>query len=297
MEAHEATPDRAVLAIIGGGFCGTLAAIRLLDRTPGVGLPAGSCVVLVEPGVPGQGLAYRSGPDHWLLNVPANRMSAFTEAPGDFLEYARNLDPQVSGDDFLPRALYGRYLADRLHEAVRRAASRLEFEHLDARAVDIEELADSGDSPRTQVRLQLSNGTSLVADRVLLAIGNRPASASICPDDEGLIHSPWTTQWIDDLPQDNAQVVLIGTGLTMVDLTLSVAAARPNARIVAISRHGLLPRPQLRSRKAIESSAFGTRSALQRGPCICACGACVAPSRWRHAAAKTGAIRSSTRAR
>jgi uncharacterized NAD(P)/FAD-binding protein YdhS len=81
----------ATVAIIGGGFCGTLAAIRLLTaaRRGGSSLPLGSRVILIEPARPGQGLAYRRGPDFWRLNVPAERMSAFAERPDDFLRWAR----------------------------------------------------------------------------------------------------------------------------------------------------------------------------------------------------------------
>ena len=37
-------------------------------------------------------------------------------------------------------------------------------------------------------------------------------------------------------------VVILGTGLTMVDLAIAITASKPDAVIHAISRHGLLPR-------------------------------------------------------
>ena len=76
------------VAIIGGGFSGTVAAIRLLtsSQNGGPSLPFGSRIVLIEPARAGEGLAYRAGPDYWRLNVPAERMSAFPEWPDDLIE-------------------------------------------------------------------------------------------------------------------------------------------------------------------------------------------------------------------
>src|SRR5687767_5509231 len=91
--------SNATVAIIGGGFSGTVAAIRLLSspQRGGPSLPFGSKVVLVEPGRAGEGLAYRAGPDYWRLNVPAERMSAFPERPDDFLAFALARNPLVPG--------------------------------------------------------------------------------------------------------------------------------------------------------------------------------------------------------
>ena len=93
----------STVAIIGGGFSCTVAAIRLLtsSQNGGPSLPFGSRIVLIEPARAGEGLAYRAGPDYWRLNVPAERMSAFPEWPDDFLSWARARNPMVSGSDFL----------------------------------------------------------------------------------------------------------------------------------------------------------------------------------------------------
>ena len=127
------------VAIIGGGFSGTVAAIRLLtsSQNGGPSLPFGSRVVLIESGRPGQGLAFRQGPEFWRLNVPAAKMSAFDERPADFVEWARLRDADASGDDFLPRAWYGEYLADRLAHAKQRSPRWLRFEHVRARATGL----------------------------------------------------------------------------------------------------------------------------------------------------------------
>src|SRR5262245_39081582 len=92
-----------VIAIVGAGFCGALSAVRLL-RTQ---LRAGSRILLIDPSAEfGRGLAYRRGPGHWRLNVPVERMSAFEEAPRDFVEWAHTRDSSVAPGDYLPRSIY-----------------------------------------------------------------------------------------------------------------------------------------------------------------------------------------------
>jgi uncharacterized NAD(P)/FAD-binding protein YdhS len=110
----------ATIAIVGGGFCGTLAAIRLLrDSLQGaVSLLSPARVILIDPDAAGRGFAYRAGPDHWRLNTPAGRMSAFAEQPLDFFEWAHQRDASVDAGDFLPRSWYGDYLAARLASSI-----------------------------------------------------------------------------------------------------------------------------------------------------------------------------------
>ena len=223
------------VAIIGGGFSGTVAAIRLLTATRhgSSSLPFGSRVVLVEPGRAGEGLAYRAGPDIWRLNVPADRMSAFPERPGDFLEWAQARNPLVSGGDFLPRAWYGDYLAERLDLARRRSPRWLSFVRVRERATGI-------DVAHGSARIALSNGETLEADRVLLTLGNSPTAGPLRNAPQ-VVDDAWDLRWMDKLPTYVPRVLLVGTGLTMIDQMLAIAQRRPDARVMAISRHGLLP--------------------------------------------------------
>ena len=225
------------VAIIGGGFCGTLAAIRLLTagKRGDASLPFGSRIVLIEPTRPGQGLAYRAGPDYWRLNVPAAKMSAFAGRPADFFEWAHARDPQVQPGDYLPRAWYGEYLADRLALAKQRSPRWLKFEHVRARATGLG--VDDG-----LATITLSNGSVIEADRVLLALGNSPTAGPV-PDAPDAVADAWNLDWMESLPTYVPRVLLVGTGLTMIDIALDIAEKRPDARVLAISRHGLLPRP------------------------------------------------------
>jgi uncharacterized NAD(P)/FAD-binding protein YdhS len=253
---------KTTVAIVGGGFCGTLAAIRLLTaaRRGGTSLPLGSRIVLIEPARPGQGLAYRRGPDFWRLNVPAERMSAFTERPDDFLRWARARDSEVAPGDFLPRAWYGDYLADRLALAQQRSPRWLQIEHILDRATGLS--VDDGIA-----RIKLSDGEILEADRVLLALGNSSNAGPVSGLGVGeVVANAWNLTWIEKLPTYVPRVLLIGSGLTMIDIALAVAEQRPDTRMLAISRHGLLPQPHAESHGVDPSAKFDAAALLAHGP-------------------------------
>jgi uncharacterized NAD(P)/FAD-binding protein YdhS len=163
-------------------------------------------------------------------------MSAFSARPADFLEWARRRHPEADGEDYLPRAWYGDYLADRLEEA--RARSAHAFQHIPARVTGLMPAADGA-------HLVLDDGSALVAGKVLLALGNSPQSGAVAgADPEHVASNPWEHDWLDALPRRDARVLLIGSGLTMIDIALHIAATRPQARMLAVSRHGWLPRTQ-----------------------------------------------------
>jgi uncharacterized NAD(P)/FAD-binding protein YdhS len=249
----------STVAIIGGGFSGTVAAIRLLSspRRGGPSLPFGSKVVLVEPGRAGEGLAYRSGPDYWRLNVPAEKMSAFPERPDDFLAFALARNPLVTGGDFLPRSWYGDYLSDRLEAARRRSPRWLSFERVRARATAI-------DVARSSARIWLTDGAVIDADRVLLALGNSPAAGPLAGA-AGVVDDAWNLRWMERLPTYVPRVLLVGTGLTMIDVALAISDRRPDARMTAISRHGLLPQPHEDGTHR-PATKFDATALLGRGP-------------------------------
>ena len=88
---------RPSIAIVGAGFSGTLLALHLLRRCP----PTVRVALIERNGAFGRGQAYASGNPNHLLNVPAGRMSAFNDRPGDFLEWLRR---QVAPGAVLPSA-------------------------------------------------------------------------------------------------------------------------------------------------------------------------------------------------
>lgn len=221
------------VAIVGGGFSGTLLAVNLLRHD-------GPRATLIERRAhTARGVAYSAAhPDH-LLNVRAENMSALPDDPEHFVRWLEEHRPGVGG--FVPRLVYGDYLDDLLAETMARAPGRLEV--VQAEAVDV--AVESGG-----VRLALTDGTRLAADSAVLAPGNLPPITPGGIDPAALpegsyVTDPWHGDILSGLGADDTLLVL-GTGLTMVDVALLLGARGFAGRIVALSRHGLVPRPHAR---------------------------------------------------
>jgi uncharacterized NAD(P)/FAD-binding protein YdhS len=214
-------PQRAdSVAIIGGGASGVLTAVHLLRTAPGP-----MRMVMIEPRAElGEGIAYSTTDLGHLLNVRAGCLSALPDEPDNFTAWVRQYT-MADDQSFLPRAWYGKYLRSLLGRV----------EHIRARAVQI--------SPRgAGVQAVLSDGTRHTVDRVVLASGSSP---SVWPEGLGgdarwWIEDPWVPGVLAGLDRDEP-VLLVGTGLTAVDVALSLQVAG-HRQILATSRHGLLPR-------------------------------------------------------
>jgi uncharacterized NAD(P)/FAD-binding protein YdhS len=223
--------DGPQIAIVGAGASGTLAAVHLLRA-------GGARVTLIDPAGHGLGLAYSTREAHHLLNVPACSMSGLDGEGDDLLEWCRGRGLPAAPEDYLPRQLYGVYLQQLLMRFADRGRLRL----LRARVEDLHE------EPRTDnVRLTLSGGRSLSADAAILALGNpSPAPLGWVPAECApmLVSDPWAPAAMRRIAAAG-QVAILGSGLTAVDVALSVTAANPQARVTAVSRNGWLPRTQL----------------------------------------------------
>src|ERR1700681_2245997 len=86
---------KTTVAVIGAGFSGTLLALHLLRHCP-----SGTRIHLIEKNSRfGRGLAYSTGNPNHLLNVPAGRMSAFSDRPHDFVDWLRTWRPGDAAAD------------------------------------------------------------------------------------------------------------------------------------------------------------------------------------------------------
>jgi uncharacterized NAD(P)/FAD-binding protein YdhS len=219
--------ERPTVAIVGGGASGILSAIHLLRRRAPVR------IVLVEerPRL-GRGVAYSTTCDAHLLNVPAAGMSAYPDEPRHFLHWARERQPDAHAGAFLPRRLYGEYLEWGLHEEIGLARRRTPFTAVQGRVVGL--AAGPGGAG-----LRLADGEAIWASQVVLALGNSAGPGSGGAE-YGLIRDAWQPNAVAGLPPGRP-VVLIGTGLTAVDVILSLEDAGFDGPIHAVSRRGLLP--------------------------------------------------------
>ncbi len=231
-------PDGPV-AIIGGGLAGTVFALKLKAARP-----RADVVLIDEARRPGRGLAYGAcGPGH-LLNVPVSRMETGLEPSfRDWLGQRPALIADAlaeSGDElaaaFVPRALFGAYLAERLAEG--RADGGDGVRVVRGRAVAVHR------GPRPVVVLE--DGRRIEAVSVVLATGNLPPTPPGGPDPwfydtPPFVADPWAADAFDGLDPD-AAVLMVGTGLTMVDIALRLVERGHRGPMLAVSRRGLVPR-------------------------------------------------------
>lgn len=223
----------ATFTLVGGGFSGTVLAVQLLRRLPA----APARIVLVDPAPePGRGVAYARLAYPYLLNVPAGQLSIERTRPNDFVDYAKRTLGAATARDFLPRALYGDYLIERLRLAIQRAPAQVSFEHVRAEAVAVEK------TRRHSWLVTLSSGERIASEAVVLATGHaRPAPLAAA---RGLDRPNDLWEETGAIAPDK-DVLILGTGLTMADAVCRLAQhGDRSGRIMALSRHGLLPQPQ-----------------------------------------------------
>lgn len=239
------------IAIIGGGFCGTLVAAQLMKKGDGK-----QNILLIEKGaVPARGIAYGTLDPFHILNVPANQMGAYPEAPDHFYQWLvehqnawRHGDPafidiELSPHTYVPRHLYGFYLSNLLSEAYLEALDKgVQLELLQDEAVDIQaNLCHT-------LEIVLASGNKVEAQKVVLAVGvpttkNIPSKCT-----QNSFQTPWTLKREHPLQAPHLEhlakettVGIIGSGLTMVDAAVSLLERGFSGKIIAISKEGHLP--------------------------------------------------------
>ena len=233
----------ADILIIGGGLSGTMLAVQLLR------LPGSRSILIVEPRAElGRGEAYSAVEPGHTLNGNAARMSVDPDNPDDLTQW---LSAHIAGGGwpesaaqavpvselFPPRGLFGVYVQQRLAEARSIGAQHgSSLVHLCAEVVDLQADADS-------VQLTLHDGRQVSGAFAVLATGMFPAARTPQKHSSGLNAAaldPWDVNAMR-LLDPHSTVLIIGSGLTMVDAVVSLEQAGHRGPIEVFSRHGLLP--------------------------------------------------------
>ena len=242
MEFHPNRPAREfTVAVIGGGFTGTTLAAQLVRHTD----PSFSVAVIERSGLPGRGMAYGTESNSHLLNVPAKDMSAFPEDREHFLRWAEsNYDGEIEPCSFLPRKEYGRYLGTIFSEAIFSAGKRrLQWIRDEARAISA---IDNG-----KIEIRLGSGARVLAEKVVLALGNFPSSDPSLPgrgtsnlrpshSPDPYFSNPWSATTFEGV-QHLDSILLLGSGLSSVDVAIELRHRGFTGTIHILSRRGLLP--------------------------------------------------------
>jgi uncharacterized NAD(P)/FAD-binding protein YdhS len=226
--------------IVGAGFSGTLVAVHLTRAD------ANLRIALIERGKnAGRGVAYGTTDAKHLLNVRADQMGAFPDDVGHFYRWLQrhqsNLDAagvtDLRPDAFIPRLVFGDYIRDLLREACERSPG-LDLIH--------DEIVDITRENDHTFRLLSREGKELRGAQIALAVGNFPPGTDLGTDKTSdrpwFSNNPYSADTRAELAEPG-DILIIGTGLTSLDVLMSLAPIKKEGKIHILSRRGLFPQP------------------------------------------------------
>jgi uncharacterized NAD(P)/FAD-binding protein YdhS len=235
---------RPTVVVAGAGASGTLTALHLLrtaaSRSTNVE------VLLVDPAPRwARGVAFGTTDEGHLLNVPASGMSALPQDPAHFVSWRARQDPHETADPgaFVSRSQFAHYLDDTLTEALASTDGLVSLRHVRDRVTAIRRTTQGAE-------VVTGNGREVTADAVVVATGLPQVGSGWAPEElrssAFFVDDPWQPGALDVVRRDHAgpsDVLVVGTGLTMVDVvhSLSGAGNRPDRTLHAVSRRGRLP--------------------------------------------------------
>lgn len=224
------------IAIIGGGAAAASLLGELLDRSLS---PPWQVDWYTGGKSPGRGVAYATTSARHLLNVRAASMGLYSSQPGGFLEFARHGGHDVGGKDFLPRRLYGDYLAAEIEQAI--ARGKAHGHEVTIIPADVEAAI-----PEPRGVTIVHGGQSRRMDAAVLATGALPpqpldgVEAATLTSGRYVV-DPWPLLSRPDPAVPPRHVLLIGSGLTAADTVVELAARWPGTRFTLVSVHGRWP--------------------------------------------------------
>ena len=230
------TNSKSSVAIIGGGFCGIMTLVHLINKSK-----APIKIILFNAGYPlAKGIAFDTYTEQHVLNVACSRMSAFPDEPDHFLNWCKSkpnlkLDSDNLGEQYLPRNLYGEYLNDIFTTSLKNCPSHVEVEIINEEAVNIIKEENS-------YSIFSAIGKKVVATKIVLATGNHaPTPPSIKEtaflESSFYFGNPWNEAATASINSDRP-ILIIGTGLTMVDVVIGLENNNFQGKIYALSPKG-----------------------------------------------------------
>lgn len=232
------------IVVVGGGFTGVAFVIHAIRARPAnVSLD----FTIVEPSAElGRGIAYGTTEPLHRINVPSDRMSLFATDPTHATRWLRDHDAldagsvDAQGHYYVSRHRYGEYVLATLQDVMAEAAADVRVSHRRASAAGL------GKTSAGYI-VTLDDGAQLDAQRVALCFGHTPSKPPGRIDknalrDPRVIAHPWSHDALHAIPAD-APVLLVGTGLTMADVAVTLVGRGHRGSITAISRRGLRAQP------------------------------------------------------
>jgi uncharacterized NAD(P)/FAD-binding protein YdhS len=197
-------------------------------------------VALIDRGKTfGRGVAYGTTDPKHLLNVRADQMGAFPDDIGHFYRWLQTHPQNLTAagvrelrpDAYVPRLVFGDYIQDLLGEA---SAMPGTLDIIHDEIIDLIRVEDRG------FQLTGRTGRTLNATRVVLALGNFPPGETKQnkPGERAwYMNNPYTPEVHAKLAEPG-DILIIGTGLTSLDLLLTLDKTKREGTIHLLARRG-----------------------------------------------------------
>lgn len=227
------------IVVIGGGLGGCLVSMQLLQQHPG----AKVCIIEKKAEHLARGVAYARHFTEQLLNVPVIGMSIDPDQPEHFYNWLTthvNKYPQLKFDahTFVPRSIYGDYVEETFNRVAQQAGNRLNI--VFDEAIQVEKKQEG-------ITVWCKHQLQIHARYLVLATGNLPPADISIKNTSFLqsplyVSNPWTPGLIRDL-DTHKNVLLVGSGLTAIDIVLALYDQHHFGNVYLLSRRGKLPLP------------------------------------------------------
>lgn len=235
---------RPSVVIVGGGAAGSLTALHLV-RVASRRSTALDITIIDPCDRLARGVAFGTQDRCHLLNVPVSALSVLPDDPGHFIKWRLRDDPDRLSVPytFAPREEFGRYLDETLSESLANTLGEVTLRHVRQEAVRLHRTS-------TGVQVTTDDGRTISGDGSVIATGLPAAGDAWAGDDlrrsPFFVPDPWAPGALDVVRRDHTgppAVLLVGTGLTMVDVVLSLTSTGhpPDRTLHAVSRSGRLP--------------------------------------------------------
>lgn len=221
------------ISIVGGGFCGCMLTLHLLKKSQ-----SRIKIQLIEKSENlCRGAAYSTEFNFHLLNVNAGKMSAYQSDEDNFINWLKENKYPYNHEDYVPRKLYGNYLSSLLYHELNKYPDAVDI-HTE-RAID---LTLDGD----MATILLESGKKIISDKVVLAPGNFPPQSDNDPFEKYIgdgiyFTNPWDHKTIISKIHKEEDILILGSGLTMIDLCTTLFYNSHKGNIHTFSRHGFIP--------------------------------------------------------
>jgi uncharacterized NAD(P)/FAD-binding protein YdhS len=230
------------IAIIGGGFAGTMTAVHLMNQAD---MPLN--IIIINTRFPLiTGIAYATHYPGHLLNVPVESISALDKQEFHFFNWLyqhddfKNIPAETLKKSFAPRKVYAEYLRSIWDEAVANKNVSVNLQLVEDEVINV--------VPNQQgFKLELKAADPIQAGYVVLATGNaipkNPPIADPSFYDSPLYYkNPWNDQCVQNLKSER-DILIVGNSLTMIDAVISLLANGFSKNIYTVSPHGFAIMP------------------------------------------------------